>query len=1313
MMDGVKPPEHLKLTGNVDSNWRTFKQQFRLYIEAMGLDSKPDARKVALLLTIAGPQAIEVYNTFVFVGEEDPLKLDTVLAKFEAHCSPKKNETYERYVFRSRLQQPSESFDSFLTDLKIKAQSCNFNTLKDSMIRDQIVFGIEDKKVRERLLREVELTLEGAIKICHASELCQKHVKTFSEVATGSVNVKETADVGAVSKLHNARQGARSGQKNGPFQCKRCGTQHKPRECPAFGKLCNNCQGKNHFAKQCFSKRKEKQKGKLVNVVDETDLSDLSDSFFVGMVNCEEEPKNQINVVKADKWIAPLQINGTIITLKLDTGAKANLISMSDVKAMREKPKIQRKTLALKDYNGQSIECLGTCKLKVIVKNKVHHLLFSVVPEGLDSLLGDKACENLQLVKRVYRINTSVTDSTGSVDLIVQNFSDVFRGFGVLPFTYKIQLKDNAQPVVHAARRVPLALRDSLRKELERMTALGVIRKIEEPTDWVNSMVCVKKKNGELRICIDPKDLNENIKREHYQIPKREEITSEMAGARYFSKLDASQGFWQLRLDESSTKYCTFNTPFGRYCFQRLPFGIISASEIFHRAMEHIIEGLDGVRAYVDDIIIWGATLQQHNQRLTSVLERIQKNGLKLNKSKCQFAAQEIVFLGDKLSAQGIQPDEEKISAILNMPKPTDKAGVLRIMGMVNFIGKFIPNLSAKTTHIRELLHKDNNFKWTANHEHEWQNLKSVLTATPVLTFFDPNKRIKVSTDASKDGIGGVLLQAEGEHWKPVAYVSRSMTETECRYAQIEKECLGLVFGLEKFHSYIYGLPTFTVETDHRPLVAIIKKNLNEMSPRIQRMMMKMQRYDFELIYTPGKHLILADALSRAPVKNSASTTEDDVQAHVNMVSATLPVSDTKTKQIVEQTARDPELQRVMENMQKGWAAGSCPQFYHIRGELSVVDGLLLKQNRIVIPNELRQDILQKIHEGHLGVEKCKRRARETVFWPGLNKDIDKLISRCETCQKYRNKQAKEPMTVTDVPTTPWHKVGMDLFHLKGKDYLVVIDYYSNYPEMALLSSTSSSCVITHAKSIFARHGIPHTVMSDNGPCFNSKEWQDFAKVYDFNHVTSSPLYAQSNGKAEKGVHILKQLLKKASDSDSDPYLALLSYRASPLECGLSPGELLMKRRLRTTLPSCVKQKKHPKLEQKLRQQKMMQKTFYDRTAKQLPPLSRDDSVRIESPEGWMTRATVLQKVAPQSYTVRTKEGQIIRRNRRSLLKTPGTVADQELSEAQTESKPNSTSTENCNTDTYTESQTQALTPGETVIRKSARTIKKPERLDL
>ncbi|XP_023814982.1 uncharacterized protein K02A2.6-like [Oryzias latipes] len=456
------------------------------------------------------------------------------------------------------------------------------------------------------------------------------------------------------------------------------------------------------------------------------------------------------------------------------------------------------------------------------------------------------------------------------------------------------------------------------------------------------------------------------------------------------------------------------------------------------------------------------------------------------------------------------------------------------------------------------------------------------------------------------------------------------------------------------------------------------------MSPRIQRLMMKMQR---------------------APAGKSVSATEEDIQCHVNMVSTALPVSDTKSRQIAEATAEDVQLQHVMRNMDEGWPVGASPQFYHVKGELSVVDGLLLKRGRIVIPQALRMDMLHRIHEDHLDIEKCKRRARESVFWPGINNDIETFISKCETCQKHRSKQSKEPMVVSELPVAPWHKVGMDLFHLRGKDYLVVIDYYSNFPEMALLTNSSSNCVITHAKSIFARHGIPHIVISDNGPCFNSKEWQQFAEQYDFKHITSSPHYPQSNGQAEKGVHILKHLLKKAADSNSDPYLALLSYRASPLQSGLSPAELLMKRKLRTTLPNHLsgtsKENNTARIEHKLRQQKMRQKSFYDRTTKHLPPLTTNNSVRIEDADGWSTRATVLKEVTPRSYTVKTNDGQILRRNH--LLKTPQESVG-ELSvtcdEPQVIPKP------------VMDNDTAAHTPTPE-LRRSSREIRKPDRLNL
>ena len=297
------------------------------------------------------------------------------------------------------------------------------------------------------------------------------------------------------------------------------------------------------------------------------------------------------------------------------------MISEKDFNTLTEKPKrFTEKVAPLKAYNNQPIQTKGPCRLKVTVEGKRHNILLIVVPDGHKSLLGDKASEDLGLVKRIYQINTdSLTVVKQGKELehqqcegssnMVNECSSVLEGHGTLPYTYKIQLKDDAVPVVHAPRRVPAPLRAGLKKDLERMTQLGVIERVEEPTDWVNSITCVKKKNtGALRVCLDPKDLNENIRREHYQIPKREEIMSEMASAKLFSKLDASQGFWQLRLDPESSRYTTFNTPFGRYCFLRLPFGIKSAPEIFHRAMASIIEGLEGTRVYIDDLVVWGKT---------------------------------------------------------------------------------------------------------------------------------------------------------------------------------------------------------------------------------------------------------------------------------------------------------------------------------------------------------------------------------------------------------------------------------------------------------------------------------------------------------------------------------------------------------------------------------------------------------------------------------------------------------------------------------------------------------------------------------
>ena len=304
-------------------------------------------------------------------------------------------------------------------------------------------------------------------------------------------------------------------------------------------------------------------------------------------------------------------------------------------------------------------------------------------------IIGLETCQRLNLIKRVEILNCDDANFVPS--------QDVFGEIGCLYGEHHIQIEENATPVVHPPRRVPYAL-DKLKTELYRKKQLDIIEEIDEPTEWVSSLVIIEKADGRLRVCLDPSDLNRVIKREYYPMPTAETVMSEMSEAKYFSKLDASNEYWQIKVDEESSKLLTFNTPFGCHRFKRLPFGILSASEVFQKKIAEIIRGLDGCTIVQDDILVWGCTKEQHDARLKAVMERIQQAGLKLNEKKCVLGSTEVVFLGHLFSHEGVKPDPTKTEAIRDMPTPKSKQDLQRLLGMITYLGKFIPNLSITTT---------------------------------------------------------------------------------------------------------------------------------------------------------------------------------------------------------------------------------------------------------------------------------------------------------------------------------------------------------------------------------------------------------------------------------------------------------------------------------------------------------------------------------------------------------------------------------------------------------------------------------------
>ena len=662
--------------------------------------------------------------------------------------------------------------------------------------------------------------------------------------------------------------------------------------------------------------------------------------------------------------------------------------------------------------------------------------------------------------------------------------------------------------------------------------------------------------------------------------------------------------------------------------------------------MHEKFRDLPGCETDIDDILIWGRTIDEHDRNLTRVLDRVLEINMTLSRDKCQFRQTEVTYLGETLTQTGVKPDITKIKAILDYPPPTSKQDVQRLLGMTNFIAKFLPQLSDVTAPLRELVRKNIAFHWLETHEQSFSALKTLIAKSETLRYYNVSKPVTLQVDASQHGLGAALLQDHG----PIAYASKALNETQRRYAQIEKELLAVLFGCKRFHQYVYGQP-ITVESDHKPLEAIFRKPLSQAPSRLQKMLMQLQAYDITLVYKKGTEMYIADALSRAhPADIVSEQFERDIDSEhfIHLMSSESYVTDRKLREIQSEIATNKAMQLLVKQIQSGWPQQQSlipvplRPYYPYRDELTTADNLIYKAQNILIPPNLCENTLHKLHQSHQGIEKTKRLARESIFWPGMNSQIEALISTCSTCQHHSNANQREPLQPHELPTRPWQKVGTDLFDWKGKPHLIVVDYYSRYPEVAELRDTKARTVINKIKSFFSRHGIPETVISDNGPQYSSKEFEEFATEYKFTHTTISPKYPQSGGLHEKTVQTVKNILEKCRVTKQDPYLALLDYRNTPID-GITPAQALMSRRLRSNIPISQQRLKpetisHNKFATQRTQQQQRQKQYFDRHTKTLPPLRVGDSVRFKKdPQSPWTRAKVTAKhQTPRSYNVET-----------------------------------------------------------------------------
>ncbi|XGW17401.1 hypothetical protein V3C99_002198 [Haemonchus contortus] len=597
-----------------------------------------------------------------------------------------------------------------------------------------------------------------------------------------------------------------------------------------------------------------------------------------------------------------------------------------------------------------------------------------------------------------------------------------------------------------------------------------------------------------------------------------------------------------------------------------------------------MISGLNGVAAYLDDVIVTGRTLSEHNANLEALFSRIASYGFRVRIDKCHFVMNQLTYLGNVISAAGRRPDPKKIDAIAQMPRPKDAAQVRSFLGLINHYEAFVPKMRQLRAPLDALLKKGASFEWNSECETAFERAKEVLTSDLLLTHYDPKLPIIVAADASDYGIGAVISHRypDGTE-KAVYHASRSLTDAEKNYGQIEKEGLALVYAVRKFHRYIYGRH-FILLTDHKPLLAIFgsKKGVPAYSAnRLQRWRLTLLAYNFDIEYRNTNNFGQAEALSRL-IATQSPPEEDviiakiarDINAIFHENVNRLPVT---AKDVARATAEDDTLRQVLDhiahNNRPKKPSSTIASYAHLRNDLSNKQGCLLFGSRIIIPRSLQPQTLKMLHEGHPGINRMKSLARSYVFWTRINEDLEKLVRTCTDCQEAAKSPVKNTLCSWPRPDSPWTGIHIDFAgpH-EGISYLVIVDAFSKWPEVIPMTSTTTTATLRELNRLFAQFGFPHVIVSDNGTQFTSAEFQNFCRHRGIEHVRSPPFHPQSNGQVERFVDTFKRSLLKMKNHGPTLdalHTFLFTYRNTPCTAspnGRCPAENFLGRRLRNAL---------------------------------------------------------------------------------------------------------------------------------------------------
>ena len=655
--------------------------------------------------------------------------------------------------------------------------------------------------------------------------------------------------------------------------------------------------------------------------------------------------------------------------------------------------------------------------------------------------------------------------------------------------THTIDTGDHS-PVRQPVRRMPFALRKQVDQMVQEMIQDGVIQPSRSP--WASPVVLVKKKDGKMRFCVDYRHLNRLTKLDVFPLPRIDDTLAMLSGAKYFTTLDLASGYWQVAMDPESQEKTAFNTYSGLYEFRKMPFGLVNAPATFQRLMEVVLHGLArrGCLDYLDDIIVIGRTLEEHNINLINVLQRLRKAFLKLKPPKCKIAQLEVEYLGHIVSQEGIRTDPKKLQAVKEFPLPGNVKTLRSFLGLASYYRRFIPDFARIATPLHALTKKEVEFLWDDQCQMAFEELQTRLTAAPVLAFPNFEVPFRLETDASGHGLGAVLAQQQkGGSIRPIAYASRTLQPHEKKYGVTELEGLGVVWAVKHFRPYLYGHPC-DLYTDHPALKSLL--NTTQPSGKLARWGMAIQELDIHIHHRNSN----ADALSRHPLQEADPGVQCGVVAAVE---STRPEEELASWQRQDQPLNEIivflETGCLPQDEKRARVIALTQSQYTLKGRVLYhleSDGSL----RVIPPEKSRKNLFDGAHGGtfgaHLRDAKVFSELQRHYWWLGMRSDIARWSRGCLVCATHSTGRAVHP-PLTPIPVAgPFDRVGVDVIQFPrswdGNQYAVVfVDYLTKWPEVFAVPDQSAATIAKLlVEEIVSRHGVPAELLSDRGAAFLS-----------------------------------------------------------------------------------------------------------------------------------------------------------------------------------------------------------------------------------